>query len=67
MKQLKETLEAVQAWLIRSSGTPVVSSQTGPVGIGIIGDLVRVALSQEERIKALEQKVGVGQKQWNMR
>lgn len=58
MEQLRSRLATLQADLKASSNKICVFSETGPVGIGIIKEIVRVLDDQEKRIAALDGKAG---------
>ncbi len=57
MQRLREMLEFEQRSLSAHSGAMCLFSETGPVGISLIRDLVRVIGDQDMRIRLLERQI----------
>jgi hypothetical protein len=55
---LKKKVEEYQARLAANAGKFVVFSETGPANMGLVEALVSTIEKQEQRIIALERKVG---------
>ena len=57
VEALKRKVEDYRGKLKASAGSPIVSSETGPIGISMIDALVATVKSQQRQIDELKRKI----------